>query len=179
MPARQIRQVYPSSHWMLLGMEMMGLTWITCRQALESIVLFNPFNNPVMWAHLLIPIFKDEENCSFERLHDFSQEVKLFWTLNLVSLYYIIFLSFRVIDLALKCLKKKRGWGQVSKLNKNRRNEPGWSSGGWEETTRWETQKLKKQFANQTEHHNQWGSLLTPIPRVHLSPEPEFFLGGN
>lgn len=56
----------------------------------ESIVLFDPYNNPVMWAHLLTPVFNDEEKCSFERLpDDFSQEGKLFLdTKSYFSLLY-------------------------------------------------------------------------------------------
>ena len=73
---------------------------------LGSIVLFDPYNNLVMWAHFLTIIFKDEEKNNFERLHDdFSQEGKLFWIPNPIFLYCMIFLLIRGIGLALKCLK--------------------------------------------------------------------------
>lgn len=46
----------------------------------------------------------------------FPKRQSSFGTLNPVSLSCIIFLSFRIISLALKCLRKQRGRRWVSKL---------------------------------------------------------------
>lgn len=72
-------------------------------QVLESIVLSYSFNSPVIWAYLL----KMRKIAVLRSYMTFPPRGKA------LSGHYMIFLSFRVIGLALKYLKKERGRKEI------------------------------------------------------------------